>query len=159
MNENKISISIPKAVYEEALQKLNEVQSILSPYLIALSNEERRAMPKMGDKTFPFVEKAIEYAVNKPGLNPGFIDLAEWEKDSAAHKQVNNLLRISEQLCSNMDDTSMLCGSEAYTAALGFYNNVRQAVKMNVADVKPIYEDLSERFPGRRFKRSDQQVP
>lgn len=158
MNENKISISIPEKLYQDVLLKLTEAKallspSLLSPYVIALQAEERRALPKMGDKTFPFVEKALEYAQANPALSPGFIDMPEWQKDNEAHARLTSLYRLAEQLCSSVDDTMMLCGSESYTAALGFYNSVRQAAKMNVTDAKPIAEDLAKRFPGRSIKQ------
>lgn len=149
MSQNKVSVSIPEADYAQVVQKLTEVQALLKPHVVALTSDERRALPKMGDKTFAFVEKALSYSKDKPALTPGFIEVAEWEKDSQAQNQLVNLYRMCEQLCSSLDDTAMLCGSEAYTNALGFYNSIKQAAKMNVPDAKPIYEDLAYRFPGR----------
>ncbi|POY37498.1 hypothetical protein C3K47_06965 [Solitalea longa] len=81
MTENKISISIPMDDFNTALSKLQEVQTILAPYLVALSSDQRMSLPKMGDKTFSFVEKSMQFAQSKPELMPGFIDLTEWQKD------------------------------------------------------------------------------
>ena len=47
-----------------------------------------------------------------------------------------------------IEDTVILAGSEAYVAALSYYNAVKQAVKMNVAGAKVIYDDLRTRFEG-----------
>lgn len=154
MNKNKISVSIPDGELAEAVNKLNEVQTLLMPYLIALSPDERQTIVKMGDKTSAFVEKALEYAVTKPTLTAGFIDVPEWQIDSKAQGDLVKLLRISEQLRSNLDDTAMVCGSDAYASALGFYQSVKQASKMNVPDAKIIYDDLSQRFPGRKFNKA-----
>ncbi|MGV8878503.1 MAG: hypothetical protein ACOH2A_05690 [Sphingobacteriaceae bacterium] len=154
MNQNKISVTISDGELAEAAKKLNEVQTLLMPYLIALSPDERQTIIKMGDKTSAFVEKALEYAVNKPTLTPGFIELPEWQIDSRAQGSLVKLLRMVQQLGSNLDDTAMLCGSESYASALGFYHNVKQASKMNVPDAKSIFEDLSQRFPGRKFNRA-----
>ncbi len=44
----------------------------------------------------------------------------------------------------------MNSGSEAYTAALQYYNFVKQADKNNVPAAKPVYEDLAQRFPATR---------
>jgi len=46
----------------------------------------------------------------------------------------------------------MLAGSEAYVAALSFYNSVKQAAKLNVPEAKTIYEDLKKRFAGQGVK-------
>lgn len=40
----------------------------------------------------------------------------------------------------------MLAGSEAYAAALSYYNSVKMASKLNVNGAKAIYEDLRKRF-------------
>jgi hypothetical protein len=149
MTENKISIIIPPEVYTQAVQKLTELQTLLQPYLIALTPEDRRALPKMGDKTLAFVSKSLDYAEINANLLPAFMDLAEWQKDNTANTQTNALYRLAQQLTSNLDDTAMLSGSESYTASLGFYNNVKQAAKMNVPGAKAVWDDLSQRFPGR----------
>ncbi|POY37499.1 hypothetical protein C3K47_06970 [Solitalea longa] len=59
------------------------------------------------------------------------------------------MFRLVEQLASNIDDMSLLCGSDAYVSSLGFYNSIKQAAKMNVPNAKPIYDELQKRFPGR----------
>jgi hypothetical protein len=137
MTENRISISIPSAVYNEAVQKLHDLQSLLQPYLIALTPEDRRFLPKMGDKSSAFVAKSLDYAESNASLLPSFIDVSEWRKDNSANTQTTALLRLAKQLSDTLDDTAMLTGSENYTAALGFYNNVKQATKMNVPGPKP----------------------
>jgi len=61
--------------------------------LIALSNEERRGLPKMGDKTIPFVEKVIEYASSNPEFIPSFMDLQELKNDFAAVMVLSQMFR------------------------------------------------------------------
>lgn len=46
-----------------------------------------------------------------------------------------------------LDDTMMLAGSEAYVAALAFYNAVKGVGRANVPGAALIYEDLRGRFP------------
>jgi len=57
------------------------------------------------------------------------MQVAEFEKDFLLLEELKPLLDICEQLCSNIDDTSMLGGSEAYVAALMYYNSVKMAAK------------------------------
>jgi hypothetical protein len=40
----------------------------------------------------------------------------------------------------------MLAGSEAYVAALSYYNTVKLASQMDIPNSKTIYEDLKTRF-------------
>jgi hypothetical protein len=70
MKSNKHSQSIPAATLEQAKAKIEEAASLLKPYLIALTAEEKQEIPKMGPKTFNFVEKAHEYAHENSNLAP-----------------------------------------------------------------------------------------
>lgn len=145
-NENQISIEIP----EEEIKLLNEhfkaITLIFKKYTIALSPEERRKKAKMGDKTIGFVEKVMEYAVSNPEFIPSYMKVDELNIDFKAADVLTNMFRIISQLSNELNDTILLCGSEAYTAALMYYAAVRQASKDNATGAKTIYEDLKKRF-------------
>lgn len=145
---NRVSTDIPTAVLTDVTTKLNEVRTLLQPYLQALTPEERRTLPKMSDKSIAFVNKVETYTNSNPEFAPAFMQVAEFEKDFLLVEELKPLLDICEQLCSNIDDTSMLGGSEAYVAALMYYNSVKMAAKTGQASARPIYDDLSMRFPG-----------
>jgi hypothetical protein len=55
--------------YRSAIKVLEEK---LMPYLIALTPSQRLELPKMSDKTLPFVEKIKEYFVTAPEFIPAF---------------------------------------------------------------------------------------
>lgn len=124
----------------------------MQPFLISLTSEQRQTTPKMGDKTIPFVQKVLEYSKSNPSFAPQYMDVTGMEIDLKATEVLSSMLRLSEQLTSNLDDTLMLSGSEAYVAALGYYNAVRHAAKSNIPTAKEIYNDLRQRFPGRSRK-------
>ena len=71
---NNLSFQIPEADLQAVKDALATIQSILSPYLMALTPEERRVLPKMGDGTTPFVSKVIEYADDNPEFVPPFVN-------------------------------------------------------------------------------------
>lgn len=145
-NENVVSIQIPVEDQKTLSKKLQEINALLKPFLIALQPAERQALPKMSDKTIPFVEKVLEYTQSNPEFTPSYLQVEEMEIDIQAVEDLRKLYREVEQLCKNLDDTIMLSGSEAYAAALAYYNSVKQASKMNVPGAKSIFEDLSQRF-------------
>ncbi|RPD41957.1 hypothetical protein [Chitinophaga barathri] len=147
--KNLIALEIPAEIAQQVEQKLTEARQMLAPFLVALTNEQRKTTAKMGDKTIPFVSKVLEYSKSNPSFAPPYMDVTGMEVDVKAAETLTTLLRSSEQLTSNLDDTSMLSGSDAYIAALGYYNSVRHAAKNNVPAAKEIYEDLRKRFPGR----------
>ncbi|MBU2494672.1 MAG: hypothetical protein KJ571_18780 [Bacteroidetes bacterium] len=118
--------------------------------MVALSADERKNLAKMSDKTIPFVEKTLNYAESDPEFAPAYLNVDELKIDMKAVGQLKAFFLPLEQLNANLDDTILLAGSEAYVAALAYYNSVKQAAKMNVLKAKTIYEDLSQRFPGRK---------
>jgi hypothetical protein len=150
--ENRISIEIPEADLQAIKVALQEVHNLLAPYVIALTPEQRKSIPKMGDGSEPFVDKVMDYAVNNSEFLPAFVSLGELQKDWNATSGLMPLLRMVDQIQDTMSDTAMLAGSEAYKGALSYYNSVKQAAKMNSPDAKAIYEDLSKRFEGQGKK-------
>jgi hypothetical protein len=82
----------------------------------------------------------------------------ELKVDVDAASYLLGVFRPLEQLYETTDDTVMLCGSEAYVAALAYYNNVKQAAKMKVPGAEPIANDLAQRF-ARLGSRPNQSQP
>jgi hypothetical protein len=150
--ENRISIEIPPADLQAVKAALQQVQSLLAPYVVALTPEQRKTIPKMSDGTEPFVEKVMDYAGNNPQFMPPFVNLSELQKDWEATKGLLPLLRMVEQIKDTLSDTGMLAGSESYVGALSYYNSVKQGAKVNAPDAKAIYEDLRKRFEGQGKK-------
>ncbi|RED92434.1 hypothetical protein [Marinoscillum furvescens] len=147
--ENSISTEIRPEEIEKVKAALSEIQSTLAPFIVALSAEQRKSLPKMSDGTEPFVEKVLDYAEDSPEFVPPYLNTDELKKDFALTQQLMPVLRTVEQLASNLSDTTMLAGSEAYVTALSYYNSVKMASKMNIPGAKTIHEDLKRRFAKR----------
>jgi hypothetical protein len=135
---------------------LNVANTVLKPYLVALTPAERQELPKMSDGTAPFVQKTLEYAQTNAGFVPAYIDVKELKIDFDAVEALAQIFRPVEQLYFNLNDTMTLSGSEAYVASLAFYNSVKQAAKINVPGAKAIAEDLRIRFAGQGKKVASQ---
>lgn len=146
--ENLFDLNIPTDDLQAVQDALQTLATRLAPHLTSLSTDDRRALPKMGDKSLAFVRKAREYAHNHPDLVPGFLSLELFENDLRAVDTLSNLRRVLQPLADNLEDSLMLGGSEAYQAALVFYRSVRAAAQSGQPNAKTVYEDLSARFPG-----------
>lgn len=146
VNENVVSVQLTTKEIEDSVKNLKTIQTRLQGRLIALQPNERRELPKMSDKTLPFVEKVTEYADSRPEFVPFYLSIEEMKIDFKAVNDLKQILRETEQLCQTLSDTITLSGSEAYTAALAYYNSVKQAARANVPHAAPIYEDLRKRF-------------
>jgi hypothetical protein len=81
---NRISLAIPEADLQAVRDALQVLQDKLLPHLLTLAPEERRELPKMGDKTVALVRKAANYARADGSLRPSYLDLEEMERDIQA---------------------------------------------------------------------------
>ena len=148
--ENKISIPIDQTSFDKISAAINVIKAEM-PYLLNLTVDDRQSLLKMGDKTVSFVNKSLEYAKQNPQAVPAFLDVAEYEKDVLLVNALIKVLYPLQQLLESVDDTTMIAGSEAYAAALVFYNSAKAAAKAGVPGMKTVVDDLSARFPGRNF--------
>jgi len=154
-SENRVSIEIARDDNIAATESVAKLKTTLTPYLISLTPDERQELPKMKDKTIGFVTKVIGYISTNPEFAPPYLNTSEMTKDLAAVNALNNFLKPLQQIVAGLDDTVMEAGSEAYVAALSYYNSVKQAAKTNVPNAKTIYEDLKERFPQKSSKKDE----
>lgn len=143
---NLVSFIIPQADKDAILQHLAGLKALLQPYVYPLTDDQRDTLPRMGDKTLPFVQKALEYAgINKEFL-PQTVDMAEWQKDLDSWQVLTGIKNQLQQLMADVTDTTILLGSEAYTPARFYNDQVKMGVKQGVASAKPIANNLGKRY-------------
>ena len=73
MSRTSISATLARKEKDAVLQAIATIKEKL-PFLIDLSAEERKALPKMGDKSRAFVGKALEVATQNPEFLPRSFD-------------------------------------------------------------------------------------
>jgi hypothetical protein len=108
----------------------------------------------MGEKTLSFVEKSHDFALQNPNFCPPYLDMEAFNADFADAHNLQTLNNTALQLHESTDDTAMLAGSEAYQAALIFYNSVKIAARQDIPGAKAVYEELRKRFPGTKRRSS-----
>ncbi|MCK9244906.1 MAG: hypothetical protein WCS36_04700 [Candidatus Neomarinimicrobiota bacterium] len=146
--ENLISVEVTPEDKEAIEAAIRVLEDKLMPYLTALTPAQRKSLPKMSDKTTPFVDKVKEYFTTAPEFIPAFVSLPEFNKDYEANAMLTSFLRKLEPVIGGLDDTRLLTGSECYKPALAYYNSVKVAANMNVQAAKEIYNELKKRFEG-----------
>lgn len=156
--QNRISVTIPQKTIDDVTNHLADIKRLLSTYLHSLTVEERQSLVKMGDRSQPFVKKALEYAKANSDFAPKTIDVSEWQKDFDAVEDLAPIKNQLTQILSDVDDTIMILGVEAYDPARWYYNNVQFAASKGDTSAKPIYEDLSKRFPAIKRKKTEATV-
>ncbi|BAU11187.1 hypothetical protein LEP3755_16800 [Leptolyngbya sp. NIES-3755] len=124
------------------------------PFLTSMTQEQRKALPKMGDRSQAFVTKALEVAKQNPEILPGTFNLEEMRLDVELFETLYPIVAAFAQLEGMLDDTYKIVGSEAYTAALKVYNYAKASG--DEAGLAPAIEELGQRF-ARRQKRDKAQ--
>ena len=144
--DNLVSVQFQAADLEAIKGAFTVLDEKLVPKLIDLNKTERRTLLKMGDKSLPFVEKALEYALTNGNLLPNYVNVAEMKTDLDAVKTLTDLYRSAEKITDMLDDTILLSGSEAFQTALNIYKAVQQAAKSGIEGAEIIFADLKQRF-------------
>jgi len=156
--QNLVSINIPEKDLADIKSAINVLRDKLLPHLKSLPADEKKELPKMGDKTVSFVQKSLDYSVQNKEFIPAFLDTAEFKKDLDNFYKIRELYQPVLQIEEALNDTMFLLGSDAYQAALVYYNSVKGAAKSNIQNADTIYNDLSGRFPGAGAKNSIKKV-
>ena len=146
-NNSDLSVVITPDQKAAILAKIADLNTAMS-FLIGLTDEQRRKMLKLGDKTVVFEQKCASYMASRPDLVPGFVDMNKLGQDRAAWADVADIWHALLDLNQRVDDTEMVLAHQIYLPDLSFYQNVALATKRNVAGAQAIYDDLKARFPG-----------
>jgi hypothetical protein len=158
MPYQNISAELKPAEKNEVLELINQINQKL-PFLVNLTPDERHSLPKMGDKSFSFVEKALELAQQNLNLVPPYVNIDELRRDFELARSLRDILNVVSQLYEKLSDTYLAVGSEAYTAALQFYNSAKLASKSNVPGTDVIVDELGKRFFGQGKAQQKQSQP
>ncbi|MGC1375776.1 MAG: hypothetical protein WA821_06125 [Anaerolineales bacterium] len=143
MSTHRISASLSPDDQEAILAAIATIKQRM-PFLIDLTLKERRALPKLGDKSYAFVSKAVEMAAQNPGFLPRAFDVDEARRDMQLFEAMQPIALALMQLYELVDDTRLAVGSEAYMAALTIYNYARTGGQDQALDT--LAAELGHRF-------------
>ncbi|MBD2211008.1 hypothetical protein H6G64_36610 [Calothrix sp. FACHB-156] len=153
MADTQVSAKLTAADREAVMEAISTIRQKL-PFLIDLSTEERKALPKLGDKSRAFVSKALEIAAQNPDFLPRSFDVDEMRRDIELFEALYPILLSLTQLQELVDDTSVAVGSEAYAAGLLVYNYAKASGKG--AGLDSMVDDLGRRFARKAKKLQPQ---
>ena len=121
-------------------------------FLISLSQAERRSLPKIGDKTRVFVQKAMEVANRNDEFLPRSFDIAEMRRAVSLYESLYPILLSFAQLHELLEDTYFAAGNEAYASARVIYRYAK--ANGRGIGIDTVVEEL-----GTRFSRKSRRLP
>lgn len=143
MPENRIDATLTAADQQAVMTAINTIREKL-PFLIDLTTDERRELPKMGDKSRAFVSQALDLATQNSDFLPRSFDVAEMRKDVELATSLQTISAALTQLQELVEDTYLAVGSEAYMSALAVYNYARTSGKGSALD--NLLDAMGQRF-------------
>lgn len=148
MGKGRVSAEIADDPIAEVLGAIETIQRHM-PFLIALTENERKRMVKVGPKSVGFLARMVEAVENSPELVPSFIDGEEFLRDAKLVTRLDLFLPKLSVLTAAIEDTRMVAGSEAMTTALVLYG-IFKAAKRSVPSLGPVTAELGARFRRKR---------
>lgn len=143
MPDNRVSAELSEADRQAVLAAIETIRQKL-PFLIDLSPEQRRSLPKMGDKSRAFVGKALAVAQNNSNFLPRSFSVEEMARDVGLTEALQPIMVSLTRLQEQVQDTYIEVGSEAYTAALVVYQYGRTSG--DGESLETLLDDMSQRF-------------
>ena len=118
------------------------------PFLIGLTTDERVTLPKISENNKVFVGDSINALANNAPMLPSYLNVADIKSDLTLYEQLDELEMLALQLVEKIEDTRMLCGSEAYVSSLAAYRLFEAAAIAGIPGADTIYDTLKQRFAG-----------
>jgi hypothetical protein len=125
------------------------------PFLVNLSKEERKSLPKLGDKTRIFVQKAMGIANQNSNFLPRSFDVQDMQREVDLYESLYPILLSLAQLHELLEDTYTVAGTEAYASAREVYSAAKTHGRGIGIDA--VVEELGSRF-SRKSRKSPSMI-
>lgn len=143
MNTDLVKGQLSAEKVKTIIGLIGQIQAEL-PFLIDLNVDERRTLPKLGDKSQAFVDQGLLLASQNEGIMPRNFDIEGYRNDVELVRQLHSIVLAMGQLQGRLEDTFLAAGSDAYSQTLLVYQAAKIAGKNGSLDQH--LEGLSRRF-------------
>lgn len=144
---NRLNTTMSEADINTVKKFFNSIFDLM-PFLIGLTTDERVSLPKISEANKIFVGDSINALANNTGMLPAYLNVADIKNDLTLYDQLDELEGIALQLVEKIQDTRMLCGSEAFASSLTAYRLFEAAAAAGLPGADSIFNALKQRFAG-----------
>jgi len=134
---------------DEIVGKVREIDTLVDPFAVNLSPDDRRTIPKLGIKSLGFADITMGFAKSNPQFIPNYQDVDVLTANMEFVKQLQQVLEVLEPVYEKIKDTYMAAGADVYLATRVIYDSVKAAAKQGVPGSDVIVKEL-----GKLYKRS-----
>jgi hypothetical protein len=144
MPQNLISATLAPADLTTILANL-EANDALMPFLLSLSNEQRKNLFKAGAKRAGAIALAQVAVTQFPEIFPGTFNATELNKDVALRSAIMTVQAEYISRAAACDDTLLALNADGMQHVREVYKYVK-AAKDTVPGIRPIYEQMNVYF-------------
>ncbi len=160
MTSNRISATLSAEDRKAVMAAIDTIKQAM-PFLVHLTVDDRKAAPKVGDRSRGFMLNCLDAAQQHTDCLPRSFDVEEMQKDVKLMEDLYPVLMALTELHSLVDDTYFTAQCEAYTASLKVYDAAKAHDDM--PGMKIVVEQLKQQFARRNKKdtveSSSQPIP
>lgn len=150
MEQNLITFALDDAALAAIDTALDALEAQLDG-LIDLDADQRRALPKMGDKSETFCRQTLNLMALNPQLVPPGLGLAQAERHLALIDVLRSRTHRLQRLTGRAQDTEIALGSDVMRVALEGYALLKRMGRGS--GLEALRHDIGARF-GRRSTRA-----
>ena len=150
--QNKVSATLSDADQQTILTKANEIKALL-PFLLNLSNTERKKFRKMGPKSVDYVALCVTGAQDFSNTLANDFNVTEFGNDAGLIVSLTRIHTVLQSITEGLGDTLLAAGSDAMAGADEVYGSLKGAAKRD-ANVKALVEQIGQRFKGQGKKKA-----
>lgn len=156
MTSNRVSATLTPTDRQAIMSAIDTIKQAM-PFLVHLTKEERKTLPKVGDRSRGFMLNCLDAAQQHSDCLPRSFDVAEMQKDIQLMEDLYPVLMALNELQSLVDDTYFAAHSEAYVASLKVYDAVK--AHDDLPGLKIVVEQLKQQFARRNKKEATEATP
>jgi hypothetical protein len=149
MTNNRVSATLNADDRKSILNAIDTIKQAM-PFLIHLTKEERKSLPKSGDRGRGFMLNCLDAADQHSDCLPRSFSIEEMQKDMQLMDDLYPVLMAIAELHSLVDDTYITAHSEAYVASLKVYDAVK--AHDDQPGMRIVVDQLKQQFARRNKK-------
>ena len=156
MRQNRIALNYPQSSLD-AIDAALDVLDTEFANLIGLTNDERRQLNKMGDKSEAFCRSTLGLLGEAPEVVPPGLNVTDALQDLAQLDFIRGRTRRVRRLLGRLEDSETALGSDVMTASLAGYAMLK--VMGKGSGLEALRGGVARRFTRSRPAGPDAQAP
>jgi len=120
MEQNLVDVDLPQADQDSIVTSIDDISSKL-PFLISITDDEKKQLPKPGEVFSPFIDEAAKLVYAHPEIMSGTFDIAGYKRDLNLRDSLRLISGKLDILKKGIEDTLTAVDSDLYVSSLDVY--------------------------------------